>query len=116
MSDLSRADRERHIDMFENPNAWPNWPFLPMKKPQANGQTLTGYAVTADYPLILLKQFPTMQGILLQIACEDGLPVIGGAPDELRHADDAAKALYEANIEQRFIDFDQMLDAGWRID
>ena len=115
MRDLNAAERKKHIEMIENPQAWPNWPILPMKR-YVDGQHDAGFSVTADYPLVVLKGFPTTKGVLLQLYCEkQGLPVLG-RPGSVAHADEVAKSVYENNVEARYEDIDGMLDAGWRID
>lgn len=114
MRDLNSAERKKHIEMIENPQAWPNWPILPMKR--YGVQIEAGFSITADYPLVVLKGFPTTKGILLQLACEErGLPVLG-RPGSVTYADDEAKSVYEDRVEARYQDIDGMLDAGWRID
>jgi len=91
-----------------DPKKWPRWPYLPMKK-----GTEAGFSITADYPTVVLKSFPTMRGILLQLACEDGIISLDGS---LKYADGAAQQVYESYVVKRYIDVDQMLDDGWVID
>jgi hypothetical protein len=106
--------RERSIAMLADPQSWPLWPFLPMKR-HVDDMPFSGFAVTADFPTVVLKQFPTTKGILLQLACEhpEGLPVPGGGHQK---ADENARRMYEEHVEARYDDVEAMLDAGWEID
>lgn len=106
---MTQVDRKSEIAMLKDPKRWPLWPALPIKN--SDGRTAW---VTADYPLIVLKEHPTMRGILLQLACEDGMPVPGAT--ELHHAGDDERRVYEEQVMARYIDADGLLDAGWRID
>ena len=108
MATAARDDKK----MMNTPTDWPLWPCLPIKRNVGNGLE-TGW-VSADYPTIVLRTRPSMRGILLQLACEDGLPVPGETG--LRHADDEARAVYEAQIVKRYTDVDGVLDDGWIVD
>ncbi len=107
---MNATDRMRIISKLNEPKTWPRWPVLPMK----NKDGRAGYCVTADYPLVLLVGFPSMKGILLQLAVEDGLPVPG--QPKVMQADDHSRAVYEKHVEARFTDIDEMIDAGWEVD
>ena len=113
---MNAQDRERYRAMLEDPRGWPYWPILPMKRSLDYSPNL-GF-VTADYPSIILKKGPTMKGILLQLACEAGMPVLGGNDGEVTilEQDSEARKLYENNIVKRYDDIDGMLDDGWVID
>lgn len=113
MPDLTAAERKEHKAMLEDPQRWPYWPILPMKRSGGDA----GFCVTADYPTIVLKQFLNAKGILLQMSCEEeGLPVLGH-PGKVQHAPDNLKKMYEADIvHKRYEDIDGMLDDGWRVD
>jgi hypothetical protein len=106
-------ERMRAIAMLNEPMHWPKWPILPMKR-TVDGDVESGFAVTADHPTVILKGFPSMRGIILQLAIEDGIPMPGSdekvvVPDELRR-------IYHESIVARYDDIDGMLDDGWRID
>jgi hypothetical protein len=115
---MNAQDRKRHHDMLKDPNAWPYWPVLPMKRSMDHSPNL-GF-VTADFPNIVLSQRPSMKGILLQLACEegDGLPVVGRPEEENHHEPKDSKMykVYEDNVIKRYDDIDGMLDDGWKID
>jgi hypothetical protein len=44
---LDTADSLRHIAMMQNPDRWPVWPYLPLKRYPASGPMQTGYLVHA---------------------------------------------------------------------
>lgn len=98
--------REKTIAMLKNPGSWPHWPVLPMKR-RYEGEggprvDAAGYSVTADYPTIVLRGFPTTSGVLEQLAVENGTTSIGTD--------------YEGRIVKRYESIEQMLDDGWAID
>jgi hypothetical protein len=111
--EFTAEERKRALRKLSNPQSWPCWPFLPMKR-MVDGHVENGFAVTADYPTVVLRGFPTMDGIILQLAYEDGVPVPGGG--HLRHASAEERVLYEDFVEYRYEDLDGLLDDGWRID
>jgi hypothetical protein len=111
---MTPTPHEQMKAFISDPIRWPKWPVLPMKREGEHG-TEAGFCVTADYPTIVLKQFPTPRGILYQLACEDGLPMLG--QDRLRYSTPDERKVYdEQMVEHRYDDIDQMLDAGWVID
>jgi hypothetical protein len=93
-----------------------------MKRPFLKGSDSDHFPnlgfVTADFPNIILNKAPSMRGILLQLACEegDGLPIIGSEMHHREPKDSEAHKLYEDNIIKRYEDIDAMLDDGWVID
>jgi len=109
-------DRKSQHEMLENPKAWPHWPVLPMKRSWKYGPSM-GF-VTADFPTVVLKHKPSMKGILLQLACEegDGLPILGSDKNQHMPKDSEAYKVYEEAIIKRYDDIDGMLDDGWKID
>jgi len=102
--------------MLNDPGSWPYWPVLPMKRPVDHSPHL-GF-VTADFPTVILKEAPTMRGILLQLACEpgDGLPILGSKDNQHMPKDSEAYKLYESMVIKRYDDIDGMLDDDWEID
>jgi hypothetical protein len=99
--------RQRSRDMLENPRRWPCGFYLPMKI-RTDGTVDAGYAVTADYPTIVLKGYPSSRGLLVQLACEDPELAPPGIED--------FKALYATHVVARYDTIDEMLDNGWEID
>jgi hypothetical protein len=107
--------RRRSLEFIADPERWPAWPVLPLKHHDGDGNVEAGFCITPDFPTVVLKEFPTARGILLQLACEGdrGLPVPGGGK---QLGDDEARALYEGYVYARYADVDAMLDAGWMVD
>jgi hypothetical protein len=114
--DYTREERVKAREFIENPDQWPNWPVLPLKRTN-DGVTEAGFSVTADYPTVVLRGFANPKGILLQLACEDmGLPVLGTDEVTRLEAGHPMRRVYEESVVGRYIDIDGLFDAGWRID
>jgi hypothetical protein len=82
-------DLNREVEMMSDPDKWPAWPFLPLKKP---GQS----AKTGEYAYLYnddLNAYP-------KITCFKGL-MYDHKPD---------------NDRVEFASFTELLNQGWRVD
>lgn len=80
------------LTFMQEPNKWPNWPILPVRKPVAMHSPILGVMVDTDQgvkPIVYLANVWDMSGSTLTI-------------DQ-----------YE---KEEFVDFEGVYDAGWRVD
>jgi hypothetical protein len=98
--------RDRMVAMLANPSRWPMWPKLPMKRRYTLDDSNhvyveAGFCVTADFPTIVLKGFPSAVGIIHQLAAEDA---------------GQREGAYEDAVVKRYDSVDDMIADGWAVD
>jgi hypothetical protein len=112
----AQVQAKRDVAQLAMPAAWPLWPVLPVKR-MYDDQLEVGW-VTADFPTVVLRERPTVKGILTQLRFELSVEEM----DELGHFDprrivpESARPLYEAQILHSYHDAWALVDDGWTVD